>query len=110
MMLSAYLLLGWHHLLPWWLVSLVIFRDLIIPGSRSLVNFAIIFANQTPFAGLDLAAAHDFDAAGLWPLIFARFFELIFGLSIQKYPDQYIAETQEVSGFRFVVKHQMHRF
>ena len=30
MMLSAYLLLGWHHLLPWWLVSLVIFRDLII--------------------------------------------------------------------------------
>lgn len=30
MMLSAYLLLGWHHLLPWWLVSLVILRDLII--------------------------------------------------------------------------------
>ena len=30
MMLSAYLLLGWYHLLPWWLVSLVIFRDLII--------------------------------------------------------------------------------
>ena len=30
MMLSAYLLLGWHHLLSWWLVSLVIFRDLII--------------------------------------------------------------------------------
>lgn len=30
MMLSAYLLLGWHNLLPWWLVSLVIIRDLII--------------------------------------------------------------------------------
>ena len=30
MMLTAYLLLGWHHLLAWWLVSLVIFRDLII--------------------------------------------------------------------------------
>ena len=30
MMLGAYLLLGWHHLLPWWLVSLVILRDLII--------------------------------------------------------------------------------
>jgi len=30
MMLSAYLLLGWHHLLPWWLVGLVILRDLII--------------------------------------------------------------------------------
>ena len=30
MMLCAYLLLGWHHLLPWWLVSLVILRDLII--------------------------------------------------------------------------------
>ena len=30
MMLAAYLLLGWHHLLPWWLVSLVILRDLII--------------------------------------------------------------------------------
>jgi len=30
MMLAAYLLLGWHNLLPWWLVALVIFRDLII--------------------------------------------------------------------------------
>ena len=30
MMLTAYLLLGWHNLLAWWLVSLVIFRDLII--------------------------------------------------------------------------------
>ncbi|MDH5368584.1 MAG: CDP-alcohol phosphatidyltransferase family protein [Gammaproteobacteria bacterium] len=30
MMLTAYLLLGWHHLLPWWVVGLVIFRDLII--------------------------------------------------------------------------------
>jgi cardiolipin synthase len=30
MMVTAYLLLGWHSLLPWWLVSLVIFRDLII--------------------------------------------------------------------------------
>lgn len=30
MMLTAYLLLGWHNLLPWWLVSLVLFRDFII--------------------------------------------------------------------------------
>ncbi|MCW8901832.1 MAG: CDP-alcohol phosphatidyltransferase family protein [Gammaproteobacteria bacterium] len=30
MMLAAYLLLGWHNLLPWWLVVLVISRDLII--------------------------------------------------------------------------------
>ena len=30
MMLTAYLFLGWHSLLAWWLVSLVIFRDLII--------------------------------------------------------------------------------
>lgn len=30
MMLTAYLLLGWNLLLPWWLVSLVILRDLII--------------------------------------------------------------------------------
>jgi len=30
MMLTAYLLLGWHHLLPWWLVALVVFRDFII--------------------------------------------------------------------------------
>lgn len=30
MMLAAYLLLGWHHLLPWWIVGLVIFRDFII--------------------------------------------------------------------------------
>jgi len=30
MMLCAYLLLGWHSLLPWWLVILVIARDLIL--------------------------------------------------------------------------------
>ena len=30
MMLTAYLLLGWHNLLPWWLVCLVILRDLIL--------------------------------------------------------------------------------
>ena len=30
MMLASYLLLGWHSLLPWWLVSLVIARDLIL--------------------------------------------------------------------------------
>lgn len=30
MMFAAYLLLGWHHLLPWWLVVLVVFRDFII--------------------------------------------------------------------------------
>lgn len=30
MMLCAYLLLGWHGLLPWWLVILVIARDLIL--------------------------------------------------------------------------------
>jgi len=30
MMLTAYLLLGWHNLLAWWLVGLVISRDLII--------------------------------------------------------------------------------
>lgn len=30
MMLTAYLILGWHNLLPWWLVSLVIIRDLIL--------------------------------------------------------------------------------
>ena len=30
MMLTAYLLLGWYQLLPWWLVALVIGRDLII--------------------------------------------------------------------------------
>lgn len=30
MMLTAYLLLGWYELLPWWLVALVIGRDLII--------------------------------------------------------------------------------
>lgn len=36
MMLSAYLLLGWHHLLPWWLVSLVILRDLIIVAGTLL--------------------------------------------------------------------------
>lgn len=30
MMLAAYLLLGWHGLLPWWLVCAVILRDLIL--------------------------------------------------------------------------------
>lgn len=36
MMLAAYLLLGWHNLLPWWLVGLVIFRDLIIVAGTLL--------------------------------------------------------------------------
>lgn len=30
MMLTSYLLLGWHNLLPWWLVALVILRDIVI--------------------------------------------------------------------------------
>ncbi len=30
MMLSAYLLLGWHGLIPWWLVIVVVSRDLIL--------------------------------------------------------------------------------
>lgn len=30
MMLTAYILLGWHDLLSWWLVSLVVLRDLIL--------------------------------------------------------------------------------
>lgn len=38
MMLAAYLLLGWHHLLPWWLVSLVISRDLILVIGTLLIR------------------------------------------------------------------------
>lgn len=30
MMVTSYLLLGWHSLLPWWLVVLVILRDVVI--------------------------------------------------------------------------------
>lgn len=36
MMLASYLLLGWQNLLPWWLVSLVILRDLIIVSGSFL--------------------------------------------------------------------------
>ena len=40
MMLSAYLLLGWHELLPWWFVSLVVFRDfMIVVGSLLYRHF-----------------------------------------------------------------------
>lgn len=38
MMLTAYLLLGWHNLLPWWLVSLVISRDLILVLGTLLIR------------------------------------------------------------------------
>ena len=48
MMLSAYLLLGWHHLLPWWLVSLVIFRDLIIVAGTLLYQQFIGDAKLKP--------------------------------------------------------------
>jgi len=30
MMVTSYMLLGWHTLLPWWLVALVILRDIVI--------------------------------------------------------------------------------
>jgi cardiolipin synthase (CMP-forming) len=48
MMLSAYLLLGWHHLLPWWLVSLVILRDLIIVVGTLLYRLFIGEAKIKP--------------------------------------------------------------
>lgn len=48
MMLSAYLLLGWHHLLPWWLVGLVIFRDLIIVAGTLLYQQFIGDAKLKP--------------------------------------------------------------
>ena len=48
MMLSAYLLLGWHYLLPWWLVSLVIFRDLIIVAGTLLYRQFIGDAKLKP--------------------------------------------------------------
>ncbi|MCK5386281.1 MAG: CDP-alcohol phosphatidyltransferase family protein [Gammaproteobacteria bacterium] len=48
MMLSAYLLLGWHHLLPWWLVSLVILRDFIIVAGTLLYRKFIGEAKLKP--------------------------------------------------------------
>lgn len=48
MMLAAYLLLGWNNLLPWWLVSLVIFRDLIIVSGTLLYRKFIGEAKLKP--------------------------------------------------------------
>ncbi len=48
MMLTAYLLLGWHHLLAWWLVALVIFRDLIIVTGTLLYRKIIGNAKLKP--------------------------------------------------------------
>lgn len=48
MMLCAYLLLGWHNLLPWWLVILVISRDLIIVIGSLLYRQFIGKAKITP--------------------------------------------------------------
>ena len=48
MMLTAYLLLGWHHLLAWWLVGLVIFRDLIIVSGTLLYRQLIGDAKLKP--------------------------------------------------------------
>ena len=48
MMLTAYLLLGWHTLLPWWLVSLVLARDLIIVVGSLLYKKYIAEAQLKP--------------------------------------------------------------
>ena len=48
MMVTSYLLLGWHHLLPWWLVSLVILRDIVIVVGTLLYQQFIGSAKLNP--------------------------------------------------------------
>ena len=48
MMLSSYLLLGWHTLIPWWLVALVISRDGIIVVGTLLYKKYIGEAKLSP--------------------------------------------------------------
>jgi cardiolipin synthase len=48
MMLAAYLLLGWHTLLPWWLVIAVILRDLILVVGTFLYRSLIGEAKLKP--------------------------------------------------------------
>ncbi len=48
MMLVAYLLLGWQQLLPWWLVGLVIARDLVIVSGTLLYRYFIGKAKLRP--------------------------------------------------------------
>lgn len=48
MMLVAYLLLGWHDLLPWWLVILVIARDFILVTGTLLYRQFIGMAKLRP--------------------------------------------------------------
>ncbi len=48
MMLVAYLLLGWQQLLPWWLVGLVIARDLVIVSGTLLYRYFIGKAKLKP--------------------------------------------------------------
>lgn len=48
MMLTAYLILGWYKLIPWWLVALVIGRDLIIVTGTLLYRRVIGEAKLKP--------------------------------------------------------------
>lgn len=48
MMLAGYLLLGWHQLLPWWLVALVILRDFILVVGSFLYRLFIGNAKPKP--------------------------------------------------------------
>lgn len=48
MLVTSYLLLGWHGLISWWLVSLIIVRDLIIVGGTFLYRHFIGEAELKP--------------------------------------------------------------
>lgn len=48
MMTASYILLGWHNVLPWWLVALVISRDLIIVTGTLLYKKIIGAAKLKP--------------------------------------------------------------
>lgn len=48
MMLVSYVLLGWQHILPWWLVAIVIGRDFIIVFGSLLYRYLIGAETITP--------------------------------------------------------------
>ena len=91
MMLTAYLLLGWYKLLPWWLVALVIGRDLIIVIGTLLYRRIIGEAKLEPLFISKLNTAVQIilvllamlsQVIDIYPLIIDSFIWLVAGTTV----------------------------
>lgn len=48
LLVSTYLCLGWLEALPWWLIGLIILRDLVIVGGALIYNYRIAQLDAEP--------------------------------------------------------------